>query len=85
MDIKVNIIPYKEEECICLDYVTNAKIECIKNEDDILVRANSEGLQFLAKLCLTLAQNDTPIGSHVHLDNFNFFSSNNINIIVEKD
>lgn len=84
MKVDVEIVPYSEEDCICIKYVPGAEIECQRLKGDIRICANAEGLQFLAKVCLTLAQEDMPGGSHVHFDGFDFFKSNDIDIIIER-
>ena len=84
MNVHVEVIPYSDEDCVCVELVPGAKIECRKCNGEVLIRANREGLQFLAKVCLTLAQEDMPLGNHVHFDGFDFFESDNIDITIER-
>jgi len=84
MKINVEIIPYSDEDCICVELVPGAKIKCRKRGGEFLIQANREGLQFLAKTCLTLAQEDIPAGDHVHFDGFDFFESDDIDMTIER-
>ena len=84
MKIHVDVIPYSDEDCICIELVPDAKIKCRKSDGEFLIQANREGLQFLAKVCLTLAQEDVPAGNHVHFDGFDFFESDNVDITIER-
>ena len=84
MNVNVDIIPYSEEECICLEYVPGADIQLVKEFGGLTIRANAEGLRFLAKVCLTLAQEDMPKGYHVHFDGFDFVRGDNRELTIER-
>ncbi len=83
MKVEVNIVPY--DDGITLTWVDGFKITCQKDCDAILLRANTEGLKSLANLCLTLAQDDAPSGSHVHLDEFNSLEEDSLELIIAKE
>ena len=83
MKIEVNIEPY--DDGISINYVDGAKIDCCKIGDSTVVKANKEGLTLLANMCLTLAQDEAPNGSHVHLDEFNFLQKGSLELIISKE
>ena len=80
----IDIVPYCEENCICLEYVPGADIRLETGHNALSIRANAEGLQFLAKVCLTLVQGDVPQGSHIHLDGFDFVRANDVDLTMER-
>jgi hypothetical protein len=45
-----------------------SKIECFIENDQIIIRANEEGLESLAISLLTLAQKGVPDSYHLHFD-----------------
>lgn len=51
---------------------------------EVLISANNEGLLSLANHLLTLAQKEVPIGSHIHLDEYNSLEEGSIDLIIEK-
>ena len=83
MKVEVEIEPYDDD--ISINYVDGFKITCQKDCDAILIKANAEGLNQLANICLTLAQNDAPNGSHLHLDEFNFLEEGSLELIISKE
>ena len=84
MKVNVDIIPYSEEACISLEYVPDADIKFDAHHNSLTIHANAEGLLFLAKICLTLAQDDTPNGSHIHFDGFNFVHSDAFDLTIAR-
>lgn len=50
----------------------------------MIISANNEGLLSLARHLLTLVQNEVPIGTHIHLDEYNLLEEGSIDLIVEK-
>ena len=83
MKIEVNIEPY--DDGISINYVDGSKIDCSKSGDSTVIKANKEGLILLANICLTLAQDEAPNGSHIHLDKFNFLQKNSLEVIISKE
>ena len=83
MKIEVEIEPY--DDGISINYINGSKINIYKSYDTIVVKANTEGLNLLASICLTLAQNAAPNGSHVHLDESNFFEEGSLELIISKE
>ena len=83
MKVEVDIEPY--DDGISVNYIDGYEITCQKDTDAILIKANAEGLQQLASICWTLAQSDAPSGSHIHLDEFNFFEDGSLEVIIAKE
>ncbi|MBQ7358440.1 MAG: hypothetical protein IJW65_06870 [Clostridia bacterium] len=83
MKFEVNIEPYND--CIEINRIDGSKIECCRGEDVFVIKANAEGLTLLANICLTLAQEEAPNGSHVHLDEYNFLKNGSTELIISKE
>lgn len=82
MKVSVEIQPY--DNCLRLTWVDGFEITCSKDHDAVLIKANAEGLRSLASICLTLAQDEAPQGSHVHLDEYNALEDGSIELIIAK-
>lgn len=67
-----------------MKFVPDADIQLVHEFGGLTVRANAEGLCFLAKVCLTLAQKDMPEGNHVHFDGFDFVRGDNRELTIER-
>lgn len=84
MKQEIEIIQYDENKGIQFNWEENFAIE-VKNEGgEVIISANSEGLLSLAKHLLTLAQNEVPVGAHIHLDEYNSLEEGSIGLIIEK-
>ena len=84
MKKEVDIIPYDAKTGILLSYEQNSAIEVKNTGDEVIISANNEGLLSLARLLLTLAQNEVPVGTHTHLDERNLLEEGSIELIIEK-
>lgn len=84
MKIEIDIPKYMHEEGVVLNWENNFSIKVLGG-DEIIIKANSAGLTSLARHLLTLAQEDVPNGSHIHLDEYNSLEENSVDLIVEKD
>lgn len=84
MKVSVDIIPFSEEGCLCLEHVPGTNIEFGADHTGLCIHSNAEGLLFLARICLTLAQNDTPVGSHIHMDGLSFVQDHGFDLIIER-
>ena len=82
MKLEVETEPYDDGTSV--NYVDGSEIICQQDGDAVLIKANAEGLQQLASICLTLAQNDAPSGSHLHLDESNFFEGGSLELTIAK-
>ena len=70
------------ENCIELSYEHDSIIRCQHTEyGETVIRANRNGLITLAKILLTLAQENVPAGSHVHLDEDNFLEDDSSELV----
>lgn len=84
MKQEIEIVQYDANNGIQFSWEENFAIE-VKNEGgEVIISANNEGLLSLAKHLLTLAQNGVPIGTHIHLDEYNSLEEGSIGLIFEK-
>lgn len=60
------------------------KIKVEKNNNEVLISANKEGLISLANHLLTLSQDEITEGAHIHLDEYNSLEENSLGIVIEK-
>lgn len=60
------------------------KIKVEKNNNEVLISANKEGLISLANHLLTLSQDEITEGAHIHLDEYNSLEENSLDIVIEK-
>ena len=84
MKQEIEITQYDANKGIQFNWEKNFVIEVEKEDNEIIVSANSEGLISLARHLLTLAQNEVPIGTHIHLDEYNSLEEGSIDLIFEK-
>lgn len=82
--MKIDIIKYDRNRGIQLNWERNFSIHVICKENEVSIMANNEGLISLAKHFLTLAQEDVPMGTHIHLDQFNSLEDGSVDLIIEK-
>ena len=82
MKVSVEIAPY--ENGISLTWVDGFEITCKENYGAIHIQANAEGLKSLASLCMTLAQDEVPPHSHIHLDEHNSLEDGSVELIIER-
>lgn len=84
MNREVEIIKYDAKKGLQLCWENNFIIEVSVEKKEVLISANNEGLLSLANHLLTLAQKEVPIGSHIHLDEYNSLEEGSIDLIIEK-
>ena len=65
------------------DWVDGFKIEVNRVNNEVQIKANSEGLISLANHLRTLAESTTQ-GAHFHLDEFNSLEPGSVELIIEK-
>jgi hypothetical protein len=82
--IKIEIPLYSEEQGFKIDWESNFKIFFNQSGDQLMLKANKEGLRSLAKILLLLSQDKIPLNYHVHLDDTNAFEENSVDLIIEK-
>lgn len=85
MEIKIEIPDYSESNGIKYNWENGFEIE-VKNTDGIIkIIANKEGLKSLANHLLNLAQDEVPIGYHLHFDENNSLEEGSLELIIEKN
>ncbi len=63
----------------------NARINVRSLGAEIVIEANAAGLRTLARHLLTLAEDGTPDGSHLHLEDSNGLEEGSVALILERD
>ncbi|MDX2602809.1 hypothetical protein PV379_39635 [Streptomyces caniscabiei] len=61
-----------------------ARIEVRNLGGEIVIEANAAGLKTLAGHLLTLAQDGTPDGAHLHLDEHNGLEEGSVALVLER-
>ena len=85
MEIKIEIPHYSESSGIKYNWENGFEIE-VKNMDGVIkITANREGLKSLANHILNLAQDEMPIGHHLHFDESNSLEDGSSELIIEKN
>lgn len=85
MEIKIEVPNYSENNGIKYNWENGFEIE-IQNIDGVVkIIANKEGLKSLANHLLNLAQDDVPIGYHLHFDESNSLEDGSSELIIEKN
>ena len=82
-EIKINVPEYKD----ALEFIweDNFKIKVSSQSNALVLQANREGLVSLARHFLTLAQDNVPAYSHVHLDEFNSLEDGSLELIASRN
>lgn len=74
----------QEETGITYSWELGFEIE-VKSEGSVVsIIANKEGLISLANHFLNLAQDEVPIGHHLHFDEHNSLDAGSVELIVQK-
>lgn len=81
---EIEIKEYDEKKGLELVWESNYIINVNINENEVLISANEEGLISLAKQFLTLAPKKVPLGTHIHLDEYNSLEDGSRELIIEK-
>jgi hypothetical protein len=85
MEIKIEIPNYSESNGIKNNWENGFEIEVKSIDGVIKIKANKEGLKSLANHLLNLAQDEVPIGYHLHLDENNSLKEGSSELIIEKN
>jgi hypothetical protein len=67
------------------DWEDDAEINVRVLGGEVVIEANAAGLRTLASHLLTLAQDGTPDGSHLHLEAANGLAEESVSLILERD
>ena len=80
-------LPEYEKEGLRLEWEENSILSVIfdKDENTLAIGGNREGLISLARHLLTLAQENVPIGYHIHLDDQNSLEAGSCELIIGKN
>ncbi|USG64971.1 hypothetical protein NDK47_23055 [Brevibacillus ruminantium] len=84
MEIKIQIPTYSRDNGIEFVWEDNFIIQADNNLNSLVIKANKEGLQSLAKHLLTLAQDEVPVDTHLHYDEFNSLEEGSCEIVIQK-
>ena len=68
MKIEFDVIEYSRDTGVLVRWLDNSRVEVKTRNDTVTIRGNREGLLSLSMHFATLAQEDVPIGAHVHFD-----------------
>ncbi len=60
------------------------EIKVIESDNQLTIVANKAGLISLATQLFTLAQDDVPINTHLHLDEYNSLESGSRELVIQK-
>ena len=53
-------------------------------QDEVIISANSEGLESMANIFKELADSQNAIGAHIHLDQYNSLEDGSKDVIIVK-
>ena len=84
MQYHITVLPYSTEHGLRLHWNDNAEIRCSADGNEVTIHANKEGLITLATHLLTIAQDDAPEYSHLHLDDSNGLEDGSAELIISK-
>ena len=84
MDMEIVVPEYNVNTGLRLCWSDGYSIKISKNDNEVIISANREGLLSLANHLLNLAQKDVPCGAHIHLDEYNSLEDGSLDLIVEK-
>ena len=84
MELKIDVPDFNTKTGINYKWERNFVIETGCESNQIVIKANKEGLVSLANHLLNLAQEPVPIGYHMHFDDINSLEDGSLELIVEK-
>ena len=84
MNVVINVNKYSKECGIELKWESNYKIIVNNCNNELIISANREGLLSLANHLINLSQLDVPIGTHIHLDEYNSLEEGSVDMVIQK-
>ncbi len=84
MKVTLDINQYDINKGLYLCWENNFKIIIEAKDNEVILSANREGLVSLANHLVNLAQSDVPVGTHIHLDEYNSLEEGSKEIIIQK-
>lgn len=84
MNVVINVNKYSKEGGIELKWESNYKIIVNNCNNELTISANREGLLSLANHMINISQLDVPIGTHIHLDEYNSLEKGSVDLVIQK-
>lgn len=84
MKVILDIPSYSENSGIVFKWEGDFQIKVVSEDGDVYIKANADGLTSFANHLLNLAQTSVPIGTHIHLDEYNSLEEDSLDLIIEK-
>lgn len=85
MMITFEIPEYKVSEGIKFHWENGFEISVEQSNNETLIRGNKAGLISIAIQLLSLAQDNVPIGTHLHYDEHNSLEIGSKALVIEKN
>ena len=82
--VTLNVPNYSPDTGVALNWEGNFTIKVSDINGSVSIEANTEGLISLANHLLNLSQSSVPIGTHLHLDEYNSLEEGSLDLIIEK-
>ncbi len=70
-------LQYKWEDGSCINVIVD--------DDGVTIQGNKEGLRSLANHLLTLANEEVPSTSHIHLDSYGGLEDGSVDLLITKE
>ena len=84
MRITLKLPDYTSEMGLRTQWQEGFSIATSGTTDCFILKANKAGLVSLAQHLLTLAQDDVPVGCHIHYDESNSLEDESIELVIQK-
>lgn len=67
-----------------INWIDNSSIEVCIDEGEVIISANSEGLESLSNIFKALSRKQISTGNHIHLDQYNSLEEGSTELIIVK-
>jgi hypothetical protein len=85
MKFEIEVPDYSPSDGLRLEWDHGFSITVQASASSTMIMANVEGLVSLARLLLTLAQPNVPVGVHIHLDQSNSLEGGSQELVIQRD
>ncbi len=85
MQVTLYIPEYSIKSGLKVDWEHGFDINVNLTDGIAIISANKEGLVSLAKQLLALAQEEVPVGCHLHLDEYNALREGSCELIIQRE
>lgn len=85
MRITLDLPDYDPNKGLQYKWVGGSCINLIVDDDGVTIQGNKEGLRSLANHLLTLANEEVPLTSHIHLDGDNGLEDGSASLLITKE